>query len=91
MPERFLHIYCDESRQTADRYMVLGGLITVRENENTFHEAMKLYRQSNNMQAELKWTKVSDQKLVLYPNNADKSKTPMEANIRLAGWVLQRL
>ncbi|MDI6768426.1 MAG: hypothetical protein QMD04_01965 [Anaerolineales bacterium] len=26
--ERFLHIYCDESRQTADRYMVLGGLIT---------------------------------------------------------------
>jgi uncharacterized protein (DUF58 family) len=29
--------------------------------------------------------------LVLYLNNADKSKTPMEANIRLARWVLQRL
>lgn len=63
---RFLHIYCDESRQTADRYMVIGGLIALRENESRFAEAMALYRQSQNMWAELKWTKVSDQKLSEY-------------------------
>jgi hypothetical protein len=65
-PKRFLHIYCDESRQTADRYMVLGGLITLRENEAGFQQAMNLFRQSRNMQAELKWTKVSDQKVKEY-------------------------
>lgn len=59
---RLLHIYCDESRQTADRYMVIGGIITTRQNEQPFSEAMSLYRQSNNMYSELKWTKVSDQK-----------------------------
>jgi hypothetical protein len=63
---RFINIYCDESRQTADRYMVLGGLITLRDDEDAFQKAMQLYRQSNNMQAELKWTKVSDQKIKEY-------------------------
>lgn len=63
---RFLHIYCDESRQTADRYMVIGGIIAPRENETLFAEAMKLFRQGQNMHAELKWTKVSDQKLAEY-------------------------
>ncbi len=66
MAGRFLHIYCDESRQTADRYMVIGGLITMRENEEAFTQAMNLYRQGNAMLSELKWTKVSDQKLKEY-------------------------
>ena len=64
--KRFINIYCDESRQTADRYMVLGGLITLRDDEDAFQKAMQLYRQSNNMWAELKWTKVSDQKIKEY-------------------------
>ena len=66
IPGRFLHIYCDESRQTADRYMVLGGVITTREVEPLFVNTMQLYRQSHKMFAELKWTKVSDQKLAEY-------------------------
>ncbi|MCB0003572.1 MAG: DUF3800 domain-containing protein [Anaerolineae bacterium] len=63
---RFLHIYCDESRQTADRYMVIGGIIAQREHEVAFHEAMSLFRDDQNMHAELKWTKVSNQKLAEY-------------------------
>jgi hypothetical protein len=63
---RFLHIYCDESRQTADRYMVLGGIVTSRETEPRFAETMALYRESQNMHAELKWTKVSNQKFTEY-------------------------
>jgi hypothetical protein len=59
---RFLHIYCDESRQTADRYMVIGGVILTREMEAQFAQTMSLYRSGNNMNAEIKWSKVSNQK-----------------------------
>jgi len=63
---RLLYIYCDESRQTADRYMVIGGLIIRRDDELRFIEAMTLCRQRQNMWAELKWTKVSNQKITEY-------------------------
>ncbi len=46
--------------------MVIGGIVTLRENEQRFAETMALYRQSHNMRAELKWTKVSNQKLNEY-------------------------
>jgi len=68
---RFLHIYCDESRQTADRYMVIGGVILTREMEEQFVQTMSLYRMGNNMHAELKWSKVSDQKLREYQSLVD--------------------
>jgi hypothetical protein len=63
---RFLHIYCDESRQTADRYMVIGGLIIDRAHEVRWAELMARYRDEYNMHAELKWSKVSRQKLPEY-------------------------
>lgn len=68
---RFLHIYCDESRQTADRYMVIGGVILTREMEEQFAQTMSLYRAGNNMHAELKWSKVSNQKLREYQSLVD--------------------
>jgi hypothetical protein len=61
-PRRFLHIYCDESHQTADRYMVIGGVILTSEMETQFAQAMAMYRADNKMNAEIKWTKVSNQK-----------------------------
>ncbi|MBI4721635.1 MAG: DUF3800 domain-containing protein [Candidatus Stahlbacteria bacterium] len=60
------HIYCDESRQTQDRYMVLGGIITTAKNVELFNQAMQLYRDGQNMRAEIKWGKVSDKKLSEY-------------------------
>jgi len=60
------HIYCDENRQTQDRYMVIGGIIVPFDNVALFNDAMKLYRETNNMMAELKWTKASHQKLSEY-------------------------
>lgn len=65
-PVKLNYIFCDESRQTADRYMVLGGIIVSSGNTARFKEAMKLYRDSQRMHATLKWTKVSDQKLKEY-------------------------
>lgn len=68
---RYLHIYCDESRQTADRYMIIGGLIVSREHEVRVQQAIHSYRIDNQMYAELKWTKVSDQKLTEYQRLVD--------------------
>jgi hypothetical protein len=60
------HIYCDESRQTKDRYMVLGGLILDAENVAEFHATMAKFRRECRMFAELKWGKVSSMKLEEY-------------------------
>ncbi len=60
------HIYCDESRQTQDRFMLLGGLILLAGDENAMQERFRHFRQQWKMFAELKWTKVSGQKLAEY-------------------------
>lgn len=60
------HIYCDESRQTQDRFMLLGGLILLASDENDMAERFRSFRQEREMYAELKWTKVSGQKLTEY-------------------------
>ena len=46
--------------------MVLGGLIIPEEGIQIFNDTMELYRKKSNMMAELKWSKVSDQKLAEY-------------------------
>lgn len=66
-----LHVYCDESRQTQDRYMVFGGIIIRASALEPFNQAMKLWRDAQNMHAELKWTKVSNQKLAEYKSLVD--------------------
>lgn len=66
MQSPVLHIYCDESRQTSNRYMVLGGLIIRASLMPVFNEAMSSYRHKFNMTAELKWSKVSKTKLPEY-------------------------
>ena len=71
LPGRFLHVYCDESRQMAERYMVIGGLIIDREYEAQVAAKMTEFRRANGMNAELKWTKVSDQKLAQYKELVD--------------------
>ena len=66
-----LHVYCDESRQTQDRYMVFGGIIVPATGVQPFDKAMDLWRDAQNMHAELKWTKVSNQKLGEYKSLMD--------------------
>jgi hypothetical protein len=53
------HIYCDESRQTKERYMLLGGIIVNVENLEEVENSVQKYRDANTMFAEIKWTKVS--------------------------------
>lgn len=75
------HIYCDESRQTKDRFMIFSGIIIPEKTVDVFEKTMKKYRNQTNMHSELKWSKVSKQKLNEYKvfidfffalNNTDK-------------------
>lgn len=65
------HIYCDESRQTRDRFMVLGGLILRVDDVLLFNQTIQKFREETKMYAELKWTKVSRSKLPVYERFVD--------------------
>lgn len=60
------HIYCDESRQSKDRFMVIGGTIIPSDNVEQFNKTMQKYRNEQKMFSELKWSKVTNQKLTEY-------------------------
>lgn len=59
-------IYCDESRQSKDHYMVIGGLIIPSTNLDKLDSTISNFRKQYKMSSELKWTKVSDQKINEY-------------------------
>ena len=59
-------IFCDESRQTKERFMVLGGIMVRASNIPNIEKTMKLFRTKYDMFAELKWVKVSNQKYEKY-------------------------
>lgn len=60
------HVYCDESRQSKDRFMVIGGTIIPSSNVGQFTQTMQKYRAEQRMFSELKWSKVTNQKLTEY-------------------------
>lgn len=60
------HIYCDESRQSKDRFMVIGGAIIPSDNVEQFDKTMQKYRNEQKMFSALKWSKVTNQKLTEY-------------------------
>ncbi|NOT25790.1 MAG: DUF3800 domain-containing protein [Acidobacteria bacterium] len=59
------HVHCDES-QTGARFVVYGGIITSGRNVDWFDGIMAKWRDDNHMHAELKWTKVTNQKYAQY-------------------------
>lgn len=59
-------VFCDESRQAAERFMVLGGIVIPKTLLQVFNDSMALFRDQQRMHAELKWQKVSNQKLSEY-------------------------
>lgn len=74
------YIYTDESNQTGNRYMVLSGVILPEANLDKVESSIAVYRNTYNMQAELKWERVANQRYEEYKafvdyffslNNAD--------------------
>lgn len=71
MSEKLHHIYCDESRQSKDRFMILGGVVIQQSNIENFNKTMAAYRKEHNIYGELKWCKVSKAKLEVYKRFID--------------------
>jgi hypothetical protein len=65
------HLYCDESRQTAQRFMIIGGLRLLATREAGIKLMFDDYRKLWAMGAEMKWGKVSRIKLAEYKRFLD--------------------
>jgi uncharacterized protein DUF3800 len=65
------HIYCDESRQTKDRFMILAGVVINAKSIEDVVDKLRAFRERAKMTAELKWTKVSRGKLNQYKEIID--------------------
>ncbi|WDF55314.1 DUF3800 domain-containing protein [Mucilaginibacter sp. KACC 22063] len=65
------NIYCDESRITKERFMVIGGIIVNSKSLNELSLKIRSYREQNGMIYELKWSKVSNNRIQQYKNLVD--------------------
>ncbi len=58
--------FCDESGISTERHLVVGGLAMRREVIPALQAQIEAFRQQHNMSKELKWTRISNQKLDAY-------------------------
>src|SRR5258708_38696278 len=68
---RIINIYCDESRQTSERYMILGGIAIPSGLVSKFNESISQCRTQQGMGAEFKWNRVRSRKLEGYKKFLD--------------------
>jgi hypothetical protein len=61
-----INVYCDESRTSNNRFMLIGGIWVPRENEQALRADIASFRAEYRMVGEMKWTKVSLTKLPYY-------------------------
>lgn len=67
-------VYCDESRHDGsaqNRFMSIGGLWLPRSRKKELTEQFQLLRKDNDLRGEIKWSKVSSQKLDIYKKIVD--------------------
>jgi hypothetical protein len=60
-PEDYV-FFCDEAGISTDRFTAVGGFCVHNSNIPQILKNLSAYREQHNMKAELKWTKVSNQK-----------------------------
>jgi hypothetical protein len=63
--------YADESGISQDRFTVVGGLCMHRSTAEEVYASISKYRSDTNMKSELKWSKVSNQKINEYKSLVD--------------------
>jgi hypothetical protein len=73
-------IYCDESRQTSEHFMVIGGIIIRQENAEAVNEILADYRIDFGMIKELKWGRVSKRFIEQYKKFIDIFFELIESN-----------
>lgn len=62
---QLLQIYCDESRQTGARYMVLGGVVIADTDLPIYLRKIKEYREVEKWSHPFKWEKVPTKDIIL--------------------------
>lgn len=70
MPNSY-RVFIDESRQTSERFMVLGGIITTVQNLPNIQTKINAFRANTGMVREFKWTKTSRTMLINYQGLVD--------------------
>lgn len=65
MQQRYA-VFCDETATNSGRYMVIGGIWCPMGYERLVRANIDKFRDVNNLNGELKWTKVSDRYLNVY-------------------------
>ena len=63
--------FCDESGISNDRFCVVGGLCLHKDTIGDVHRNIAAFRKEHGMHAELKWSKVSNQKIDQYKSLVD--------------------
>jgi hypothetical protein len=66
-----MHVYCDESSQSGNKYLVIGGIWISAENVSCIDNMVAAFRHNTSMVNELKWGKVSKGKLDEYKKFID--------------------
>lgn len=79
-PQDYVFIV-DESGISNDRFTVVGGVCMHRETLRRAYDTMKAYREKHNMNAELKWGKISVQRIVQYKELVDYFFAMNNANL----------
>lgn len=64
-PQDYIFI-ADESGISNDRFTLVGGLCMHRDTYQRVYETLEAFSEKHNMKSELKWSKVSNQKLEEY-------------------------
>jgi hypothetical protein len=71
LPIQDYAIFADESGISNDRHMLVRATVVRRRYLDSFYEAMADFRKRHQMFAELKWSKVSNQKIDAYTDLVD--------------------
>ncbi|WP_456390712.1 DUF3800 domain-containing protein [Profundibacter sp.] len=62
IPPQDFAFYADESGISQDRFTVVGGICMHKNTVKEVYDTIANYRARHNMNAELKWSKISNQK-----------------------------
>lgn len=66
IPPQDFAFYADESGISQDRFTVVGGLCMHKTTAQSVYASLREYREKHKMFSELKWSKISDQKVEQY-------------------------
>lgn len=88
IPPQDFAFYADESGISQDRYTVVGGVCMRKSTAEAVYSSISTYRNRHGMHSELKWSKVSDQKIGEYEALLDLFFELNNSNLVQFHWIV---